>query len=526
MSKLMKQAVAVIVPVLLACVGACGDAKSSHQGGGSEASGSGGHGHGSGGDTIRKLKFGKHTELFVEYAPLIAGKHARFTAHFTRLGKRFVPVRKGTLVVTFRGTSGEVRRFTSNGLSRTGIFEPSGEAPAAGVYRVAFELDAAGTRDQHGWMVQVYDSAQAAARRRRDHHDTGGISFPKEQQWVIPFATSAADHRAIRKGFEVDATIEAEPGAHARLSAPIAGVVSSLSENLRMGARVQPNQVLVSVEPVLLQGTDLPQLQLAAVHARQALKLAELRRDQLRDMLRSRAVARLEVDRAEYEVQRHKAALQSAGARLWLYQRSRKRQSGSGHGLKIRAPFAGTVVQRKVARGAAVTAGQLLVELADLSRLRVVAHVASVDLAKATQAKGASLRLPEGRWVDLPHPPLVGGRVEPHSRTVPLAFAWSATEILPLGTWVRVRLLGPERTVVAVPKEAVLDNDGLSVVLVQTGGETFVMRKVGLGAEDRGWVEVTHGVGAGERVVTTGGYQIMLATKLRGGAKLGHGHAH
>jgi hypothetical protein len=166
------------------------------------------------------------------------------------------------------------------------------------------------------------------------------------------------------------------------------------------------------------------------------------------------------------------------------------------------------------------------VELADLSRLRVVAHVSPDDLVRAGQATGASVRLPSGRWVDLKHPPAFGASVDPTTRTVPVGYGYAATELIPLGAWVRVKLLGPARIAVAVPEAAVLDNDGAAVVLVQTGGESFVMRKVGLGARDRGFVEVTLGVHAGERVVTVGGYQMLLATKLRGGVQLGHGHAH
>lgn len=537
MSEAMKYAAVLSGLMLLTNASACGGDKAPSQGGhghGSGGMGDGhgdghGGGHGHGGDSISVLRFGKRTELFVEFPPLVAGKDVTFTAHFTLLGERFTPVRKGKVIVSFRSASGVVRRITAGKPSRTGIFEPSGKAPGAGRYSLVFELDSPEARDRFEWKVQVYSSSHAAAHRKREPTTWPAgaqISFLKEQQWVIPFATVAAERRPIRQGFEVAATIEAEPGAHTRLTSSIAGIVTKVSKKLRVGAQVAAKEELASVEPVLLQGTDLPQLQLAAIHARQALKLAELRRDRLRSMLKARAIARLEVDRAEYEVKRHKAAVQAAGSRLWLHQRSRKRQSTSGHGLRIRAPFSATVVRRGVTQGESVVVGQLVVELADLSKLRAVARVGVVDLPRARRAVGASLRLPDGRWVSLRHPPVEGARVDPRTRTVDIAYGLTAGVALPLGAWVRVRLLGPERTVVAIPERAVLDNDGQAVVMVQTGGESFVMRKVGLGVRDRGWIEVTLGVGAGERVVTAGCYQMLLSTKLRGGVQLGHGHAH
>lgn len=507
--------------MLLINIGACGRDKATPK--------KSAHGHGHGADNISVQRFGKRTELFVEFPPLVAGKPVTFTAHFTVLGKRFVPVKKGTLVVSLRKGSATVWRAISKQPSRAGIFEPSGKAPAAGRYSLVFELDSpgGGARDRFDWGVQVFASAKDAAHREPGPGAEGGeFSFLKEQQWVIPFATAAAERRPLRQGFEVAATIDAEPGAHARLTSSMAGIVTRVSKNLRVGSRVAAKDELASVEPVLMQSTDLPQLQLAAIHARQALRLAELRRDRLRKMLQARAIARLEVDRAEYDVKRHKAALQAAGSRLWLHQRSRKRQSTSGHGLRIRAPFDATVVRRGVTQGAAVTAGQLLVELVDLSKLRAVAWVAVADLVRSRKAVGASLLLPDGRWVALRHPPVEGARVDPRTRTVPLSYGLTAGAALPLGAWVQVRLLGPKRTVVAIPESAVLDNEGQAVVMVQTGGESFVLRKVALGVRDRGWVEVTLGVHESERVVTRGGYQMLLSTKLRGGVQLGHGHAH
>jgi membrane fusion protein, heavy metal efflux system len=529
MMNVMKRTLAIssMTALALTYLGACGDTKSAKKNKSEHGAAEGDHGHGHGGDSIAVLKFGKHTEIFVEYPAPVAGKEMTFTTHFTLLGKRFLPVRKGSLAVIFQGASGEARRIKADRPSRTGIFEPKGKAPAAGEYTLIFELDAEGKRDRFAWRVVVYPSQTAADHRPKEPEPAGKeLSFLKEQQWVIPFATATAERRPMRAGLEVAGTVKAEPGAHVRLTAPIAGVVAEVLPTLRVGARVKKSQTLASLEPVMLQGIDLPQLQVAVIHARQALKLAELRRDRLKAMFRARAVAQLQVDQAEYEVKRQKAALTAAGSRLWLHQRSRKRQTKSGHGLSIRAPFASTVLRREVTTGAAVKAGQLLVELADLARLRVVAHVSPDSLARARQATGASMRLPSGRWVSLKHPPSAGASVDPTTRTVPIAYGYAAAEALSLGSWVRVKLLGPARTAVAVPEAAVLDNDGQAVVLVQTGGESFVMRKVGLGIRDRGFVEVTLGVRDGERVVTVGGYQMLLASKLRGGAQLGHGHAH
>ncbi|MFU8817947.1 MAG: efflux RND transporter periplasmic adaptor subunit, partial [Pseudomonadales bacterium] len=76
----------------------------------------------------------------------------------------------------------------------------------------------------------------------------------------------------------------------------------------------------------------------------------------------------------------------------------------------------------------------------------------------------------------------------------------------------------------AVPRSAVIDDGGRSVVYVQTGGENFSRRPVELGVVDGGWVQVSHGLAPGERVVSEGAYLVKLAAT--GGDELGHGHAH
>ena len=80
-------------------------------------------------------------------------------------------------------------------------------------------------------------------------------------------------------------------------------------------------------------------------------------------------------------------------------------------------------------------------------------------------------------------------------------------------------------TGVAVPTEAILDEDGLSVVYVKLGGEAFQRRIVEPGPSDGSWTIVLSGVVNGEQVVAAGAYQVRLASL--GEAEISdHGHPH
>ena len=65
-----------------------------------------------------------------------------------------------------------------------------------------------------------------------------------------------------------------------------------------------------------------------------------------------------------------------------------------------------------------------------------------------------------------------------------------------------------DRKVLAVPKRAVLNEQGKTFVFVFMGGETFEKREVALGAEGSDFYEVKAKLKEGERVVVDGIYQL------------------
>ena len=85
--------------------------------------------------------------------------------------------------------------------------------------------------------------------------------------------------------------------------------------------------------------------------------------------------------------------------------------------------------------------------------------------------------------------------------------------------------IGDEKKCLAVPKSAIIDEDGLHTAYVQIEGEAFERRILTTGIIDNGYVEVLEGLNEGERVVTKGAYQVRLAA-LSPESAIGHGHVH
>ena len=72
---------------------------------------------------------------------------------------------------------------------------------------------------------------------------------------------------------------------------------------------------------------------------------------------------------------------------------------------------------------------------------------------------------------------------------------------------------GAPRDVLAIPRSAIQQIDGETSVFVRTGDTSFERRVVRLGTTTEEWAEVTNGVKAGDRIVTTGA--VMLKSRLK-----------
>jgi cobalt-zinc-cadmium efflux system membrane fusion protein len=104
----------------------------------------------------------------------------------------------------------------------------------------------------------------------------------------------------------------------------------------------------------------------------------------------------------------------------------------------------------------------------------------------------------------------IGQSVNEQTRTVPVIYEINnPASRLKDGMFVEITIdTSGERQVLAVPKSAVVNEQGQTFVFVFDGGETFRKRPVALGPEGADYFEVTSGLEEGERVVTEGIYQL------------------
>ena len=206
--------------------------------------------------------------------------------------------------------------------------------------------------------------------------------------------------------------------------------------------------------------------------------------------------------------------------------------------VTIPSPVSGTVIEKPSVQGMRFMPGETLYRIVDLSTVWVIAEVFEQDLGSVRVGQEAVIgvkaypgRSFSGRVA------FVYPTVADETRTARVRIEIPNPDgLLKAGMYASVEIvspLGPE-DVLAVPESAVLDSGVRQVVLVDHGDGRFEPRAIGLGERAGGYVAVTEGVDAGERVVVSANFLIDAESNLKaalgsftgGGGTGGGGHRH
>ena len=473
------------------------------------------------------------TELFMEYAPLVAGEEVLFAVHLTRLSD-FSAMTTGRPRIEFTPESGgSPVVLQGEEASRPGVYRVLGAPPAAGRYRWALIIDAPDLMDRHdlGAVTVFPDQAEAFADAEGlPEDDPTLISYLKEPQWTIGFATAIVQEAELRRGVRVPAVIEPLTGGDAIVGAPAGGRFMA-GTLLAVGDSVSPGQELGRIQPRLGEaGADRATHVAAEAEAQASVDATASDLARAERLLAERAVPARRVEEAERASKVAEARLVAARARL--AQRDETLTSGggsaSGNSFVLRAPIAGRLAEVFGALGASYDEGAPLFRIVRTDRVELQAHVPASDAPLQGEVTEIALEIP-GR----PDPLVVeadhmhdAGVIDPVTRALPVQFDVDnrAGQLLIGQTAMAILYTDARERMPVVPKDAVLTQAGRPYVFVQIGGESFARRFIEVGVRDGNLVGVRAGVQTGERVVTLGAYDVQLASAAGGLPAEGHLH--
>ncbi|MBI1937676.1 MAG: efflux RND transporter periplasmic adaptor subunit [Ignavibacteriales bacterium] len=464
---------------------------------------------------ISVTQFNSSTEVFMEYPQLIVGTEVKFLIHLTDL-KDFKAVTQGTLAIEFVNQSGNKITANEEKPARAGIYTPVIKFNSPGNYTMTMTLSGAQVSDKIVVKdVVVYSSASEAPKNEEEKSSL--ISFLKEQQWKIDFATEPVIKRELQSSVPVTGEIIAKPEFYSKVVSPVAGII--LPKNNpnfpNPGSFVKKGAVLLNISPSADANSNIQKI-------KSGYLLAKSEYERVQNLFDRKAAAQKRLDESKFDFESKQASYNSLIDQIKF----------TDNGYAIVSPIDGYVENINVNLGSQINSGQELVTIINPARLILKTNVPASKFEDADNSKDASFKI-EGYEKELRISELNGRKISVSSslnlanRTVPVYFEFSNPQNkIKVGMYAEVFIKnGVKQECIAVPESAIIDEDGMHTVYVEVEGEAFEKRILKTGISDGGYIQVLEGLKEGERVVTKGAYQVRLAA-LSPESAIGQGHVH
>lgn len=456
-----------------------------------------------------------HTELFVEFKPLVVGSTSKFAAHFTVLGENFKALTDAKVTVSFIVGDNGIKNSVS-APSSPGIFRLALNPKTAGTGILVFDIV---TKDYTDKItienVVVYPDEKTALVKQPEHAERGDVSYLKEQAWKVEFANMAITKQNFNAVIKTSGQLLSAPGDEMIVTAKASGVVIFSDKNTIVGSAVNTGSSLFTIT-----GADMTESNIDASVKDAKANYLKAKTDYERSKL-------LVVDKIVSEKNHQQVKLQFDNAQS-AYNTVAKNYTSKGQ--RVLSPMSGYVKNVLVTGGQFVSAGTPLAIISKNKNLLLQANVSQNNFGSLPNIRSANFKTPQNDVVY--NTASLNGKIVSYGKSasastpfIPITFQIDNTGNFIPGSIVEVYLKStsiPDALI--IPTSSLIEEQGLFYVYVQTGGESFQKREVKLGASDGINIQVLSGITEGDRVVIKGGYQIKLSSAS--GALPAHGHEH
>jgi len=314
---------------------------------------------------------------------------------------------------------------------------------------------------------------------------------------------------SFRPAIETTGRVDFDNERATSVIAPFTGPVVRLKA--APGDRVAKGQVLATVASSDFAAA-VGAYRKALVAARNARHIADMDQDLLAHHgVSAREAAQAATDAASAEADRDAArqALLAIGVDEGSIRAIQAGRAVPDAGGAIRAPIAGTVVERLINPGQLLQAGSTACfTVADLSQMWVMAQVTPAEVARVHLGDRAEIRTGEGGTAITGTVTSIGGVVNPDTGLVDVRVsAPNPGDALRKQMYVNVTLSArADSQGLLVPVSAILrDDENLPFVYVAQPDGSFARRHVTQGQRSGTDVVISKGLAAGDKVVVDGG---------------------
>ena len=355
-----------------------------------------------------------------------------------------------------------------------------------------------------------HQHSETAEMHQHNHSAAGDIILAPEKAHAAGVAEIITP-KDFRQVIPVSGKIESSQNAEKSIVANVAGVVS-FNRPLVSGTQVTQGNTLLSISSHNLQDGD------PVERAKIAYQAAEEEYNRAKRLIDDRIISEKDFNtiRERYE-----------NARL-TYQAVAK--DNSNKGATVTAPTSGYIKEIFVKEGDYVTVGQTLATVAQDNILYLYADIPERYYGYMNNITSANFSTVYSNQVyELDS---MNGEKVSYSRALAsgsgyatMTFSFQNNGTLVPGSFANIYLLAEKRpNTIAVPNEALVEEQGLYFVFIKMCEESYSKRQVKIGASNGKEVEITDGIHSGENVVVKGAYHVKLASTS---ASLpAHSHSH
>lgn len=359
-----------------------------------------------------------------------------------------------------------------------------------------------------------------------EHGQEGMVTLTPEQVASAKITLATLEKRAVSSEIVATGEIVAPDDGIARLGAKVSGRVTKLSAGV--GDRVKRGQLLG-----IIDSPELGRAKADYVAAVAAAKVARETSEREKALWEKKISSERDYRMAEAEAAKTRAEKEAAEVRLHTLGVSDAQlgrltaDQHQGSSVALTAPIDGVVVERPVTLGQMIDPAVTTFVILDARKVWILVDVYEKDLAQV--AVGNKVAAEVKAWPNRVFAGTIesiGAIVETRSRTIKVRVVIdNADGAMKPGMFAAVKLAGSTgeaREGLFVPAGAVQRDGENTIVFVPVAERQFQVRNIETGVRTNEWIEVTHGLAAGERVVTTGSFQ--LKSEARRESFGGHEH--
>jgi cobalt-zinc-cadmium efflux system membrane fusion protein len=362
-----------------------------------------------------------------------------------------------------------------------------------------------------GAVVAAACSGASGAESTQAPSDTSAFTLPPAQRSrVRSQVVSSTPYYAT---VQTTGTVAFDADQSTSVLAPISGPVSAIL--IQPGAEVRPGQVLAYVSSPDF-AADVAAYRKALATSANARRVADLDTQ----LFQNDAIARRDLEQAQTDATNAQADLEAAAGQLralGVDPQAAVAANASGQPIRgaIRAPIAGTLVERLITPGQLLQAGSTpCFTIADLSRVWVMASVFSSDLARVAVGDRADVTTPASPARFPGTIDYIAALVDPNTKATQVRILVpNPSRFLRRDMYVDVAIRARRQEQgMLIPVAAVLrDDDNQPFVFVDQGSGRYLRRDVQLGPRVDDSYAVQAGLSPGERIVSEGGLFLQFA---------------